>query len=88
MGVWLSKAFWATRGEPDACSCYLVKVLRAFSLECGYLHVYIWQELTVRLGLSLFCPWVCEDIHLNIFSVMLYYKLQGLEYVLCWGVYC
>ena len=41
MGVWLSKASWATdvKGVPDASSCHLNKRLRAFTLGRGYLHV-------------------------------------------------
>ena len=38
---------------PDACSLGLSKRIGAFTLGRGYLHVYVWQEPTVRLGLSL-----------------------------------
>lgn len=71
MGVWLSKAFWATLVclMPAPLPCLSEQGVRAFTLECGYLHVYVWQELTVRLGLSLLSMGL--ENHLNIFSVML-----------------
>lgn len=54
---------------PDACSFYLGKGLGAFALGRGYLHVYVKQELMVRLGLSLFV--LGSGIRLGVFSAML-----------------
>lgn len=64
MGVWLSKASWATTsGAPDARSFGLIcKGAWAFTLERGYLHVYVWQKLTVRLGLSLLSLSTCVTV--------------------------